>query len=74
MTAAEITAQSPPTFLVNGDTLKAKAKAALAANSTFLALTAPTNAQVLAQVKSLTRQTNALIRLQLAELDDVTDA
>jgi hypothetical protein len=43
--------------------LHAKARAALAANATFLALAAPTNAQTLAQVKTLTRECSALIRL-----------
>ena len=43
--------------------LLALAKAALNTNATFLALASPTNAQVLAQVRSLTRQINALIRL-----------
>ena len=43
--------------------LLAQAKAALDTNATFLALASPTNAQVLAQVKALTRQVNALIQL-----------
>lgn len=43
--------------------LQAKAPGALASNATFLALGAPTNAQVLAQVQALTRQVNAMIRL-----------
>ena len=40
-----------------------KANAALAANATFLAIASPTNAQVLAQTRLLTRQVNARIRL-----------
>lgn len=46
--------------------LHAKARQALADNAAFLALSAPTNAQVLAQVRRLTRQNGALIRLVLA--------
>jgi hypothetical protein len=42
---------------------------ALAANSEFLALTSPTNAQSVAQVKALTRQVNALIRILIDALD-----
>ena len=45
--------------------LHVKARAALTANATFLALAAPTNAQTLAQVKTLTRECSALIRLLL---------
>lgn len=50
-----------------------RARKALEDNKTFLAIASPTAAQLSAQVKKLTRQTNALIRLLLADLDDVTD-
>lgn len=54
--------------------LETKLTAAVAANKTFLALSSPTAAQVGAQVKSLTRQVNALLRLRLNALSDLTDS
>lgn len=59
-----------PDAVVNRDQLNVRAHQALAVNATFLGLAPPTNAQVVAQVQRLTRQVNALIRLQLDELDD----
>lgn len=53
----------------NEATLRQRAEAALQANRNFLALTSPTNAQTLAQVKALTRQNNGLIRMLLNRLD-----
>ena len=53
----------------NYQTLYTKGPQAIANNQTFLAVPAPTAAQTLAQVQALTRQVNALIRLQLALLD-----
>ena len=49
--------------------LKSKAEAALTSNATFLAINSPNASQVAAQVKALTRQNNALIRLLLGKLD-----
>jgi hypothetical protein len=53
----------------NVASLVAKGQNALTSNATFLALGSPTNAQTLAQVQSLTRQMNALIRLTLGQFD-----
>ena len=59
--------------------LLTKAATALTANVTYLAIGAPSNAQVTAQVRALTRQTNALMRLvagmygQHTQLQDAAD-
>jgi hypothetical protein len=68
--AAEVLTQSATaTRVSNAATIRTQAANALAANRTFIALTAPTNAQVVAQTKALSRQMNALIRLALGNLD-----
>ncbi len=64
-TQAELDAEAAA---VNRTTITTQATAALDANRTFLAITSPTNAQVVALVKALTRQNNALIRLTLNDL------
>lgn len=61
-----------PAF-VNALALTDKAAQALDVNATFLAIASPSNAQTLAQVRSLTRQVNALIRLTLNQLDSTED-
>lgn len=53
----------------NGATLTANAVAAIQGNITFLAIASPTAAQVATQVKALTRQVDALIRLAANQLD-----
>lgn len=53
------------TIEVNRSDLVTKAQAALQVNATFLALPSPSNAQILAQVRTLTRENNGLIRLLL---------
>jgi hypothetical protein len=54
----------------NRQTLQSRAEQALATNATFLAIASPTNAQTLAQVRALTRETTALIRLLLDKTGD----
>jgi hypothetical protein len=53
--------------------LRAKAEQGLALNKVFLGLANPTQAQVLAQVRLLTREANNLIRLQVSALDSTDD-
>jgi hypothetical protein len=73
ITAAEaralISATPEGAASVNEKALKDKAVTALTINQDFLDLASPSNAEVLAQVKSLTRQVNALIRLVAKQLD-----
>jgi hypothetical protein len=57
----------------NGATIRDRADAALDGNATYLAIATPTNAQVVAQVRSITNQLNGLIRLQLGDLADISD-
>lgn len=45
-----------------------KLRTNLTDNKTFLAITAPTNAQNAAQIKQITRQVNRLIRLAINDL------
>ena len=52
----------------NRSTIETRARNAITTNAAFLAIGAPTNAQVVAQTKALTRQVNALLRLQLSDL------
>ena len=56
----------------NKRSLESKANTALTSNTTYLALASPTTAQNTAQIKSLTRQNNAVIRLLLKKLDTTT--
>lgn len=56
--------------------LAVKARSAVKANESFLAIDTPSNAQVSAQVRRLTRQVTTVIRLQgevIAGLEDLLD-
>lgn len=48
--------------------LEDKVVNAFQSNNAFLAIASPTNAQVLAQVKALTRQNNAIMKLLVSKL------
>jgi hypothetical protein len=58
-----------PAEQFNAETITEQAQQALVDNRAFLDITSPTNAQVLAQVKALTRQNNKIIRLLLQRFD-----
>ena len=58
----------------NRGRLRVRAKKALVANQAYLAVGSPSNAQLLAQLRALTRQVNALIRLEVDQFDSTDDA
>lgn len=62
----------PGTPQANRDDVLEKARTALAANNAYLAVTTPTNVQVVAQVQRLTRECSAIIKLLLEDLADTT--
>ena len=64
---------TPSAASVNATTLIQRAAAALTANTTYLAIPAPSVAQATVQVGRLTRQVNALMRLQLAQTEDISN-
>ena len=57
------------TYESNRSSIETKALAALTANNDYLAIASPSNAEVLAQVRVITRECNGLIRLVLNQLD-----
>lgn len=60
------------TRLANGDTLRSKAQNSISGNVSFLSKSSPTTAQVTSQVKALTQQVDALIRLLVSDLSDTS--
>lgn len=58
---------------VNTATLQQRAAAALAANNTYLAIVSPTAAQTTAQARTLTKECNAIIRMLLGLVQDISD-
>ena len=71
-TAQDLAAAAQLDIASNQATIVSRANAAITANATFLALGAPTNAQVVAQVQLLTRECNTLIKLALGLLSDTS--
>ena len=57
-----VTILPPDPSAANADTIRQRLRNGLDTNTTFLALASPTQAQVLAQVRALTRENNGLIR------------
>jgi hypothetical protein len=53
----------------NNATIRSQATTALDNNRTYLAVGAPTNIQVVAQLRAVTQQMNGVIRLVLGKLD-----
>jgi hypothetical protein len=60
------------TASANEATLRSRAQQAITNNTTYLGITGPSNAQVVAQVAALTKQNAALIRLVIGQLDATT--
>lgn len=71
-TAAGYTFPPPPAAQVNAQVLQGKALNALVDNITYIGTAAPSAAVTTAQVKSLSRQVNALIKLMFAQTDDTS--
>jgi hypothetical protein len=63
------TVPGPGSPAANQATVQQGAQNALAANRTYLAIGSPTNAQVVAQLRSVTQQMQGLIRLALGQFD-----
>lgn len=73
-TAAGYTFAPQPVAQVNAGVLQQRAMTALGNNAAYLAIGAPTAAQAIPQVAALTRQMNGVIRLLLAQTNDISNA
>lgn len=65
----EVEVPDPTPEEANRTTIESQAVTALTNNTAYLAIPAPTQAQAVAQVEALTRQSNKLIRLVLQRFD-----
>lgn len=63
----------PPPEVSNSSSLEERLLAALSTNAAFLALDTPTNAQTVAQVRALTRECSALIRVIYGMTNEIPD-
>lgn len=59
------------TTLTTVSTVAARAKAAITANNNYLAIGAPSNAQVTAQVTLMTKECTALIKMMASLIPDI---
>lgn len=71
LAAEQAAASTAATQAANLVTLQARAQAALDTNVTYLAIASPSTAQNTAQIKALTKECSAAIRLLLSQLDSL---
>lgn len=65
----QLVTETYPVSEDNRRAIEARVVQALAANDAFLAITSPTSADVVTQMRLLTREASAVIRLLLSRLD-----
>lgn len=72
--AAETTrVEDVPDAIANERAIYDRMRQALAANQAFLAIAAPTAAQVRDQTRLLTRQINGIIRMEIRDTTNISD-
>lgn len=71
--ATAASTQTRTALETNAATLRSRASAGLAANNTYLAIASPSLAQTTAWAQKAARELNALIRLLVNALSDVSD-